>query len=280
MVGLARDRVNGPFFRHRLANFGMGRVRSSGRFSMSIVIPPFDQYQQPLIPLRGLWNAAPAEGDRFVNCEIDWLVTTKGQAVQFSLSGNSPVALSQIVALAVDNSRSGADVAFVFPDSGSELVVPAHNLGVFPVFTNALMFYAVAAGAAAGDVTIFQVLNSLPPPIPIAVSGAQNLGSLTEAALGNAVVPLIAAPINGTLNTLSISVYVETTTPNAIASIALVDGQGRNLWTQVIVAASGDQNLIFNLSGLALRFRGGVNVVIAESTLTGGLSANVYYSSP
>jgi hypothetical protein len=111
---------------------------------MPLSIPAFDQYQSPMFPLRGLWNCVPREGDKFVNVEIDWQTTTKTTCVQFSLSGNSPVALSQIVALYVDNGRSGSDVDFIFPDSGFVLTVPAHNQGMFPVLTNALMFYASA----------------------------------------------------------------------------------------------------------------------------------------
>jgi hypothetical protein len=112
-----------------------------------------------------LWNAKPPEGDRFRNAEIDW-ITTRGSltAVQFLLSDNSPIALSQIVALCVDNSRSGADVDFLFAGSGFLLTVAARTQGLYPVFSNALMFYAIAASAAAGDITTIQILNSLPPP--------------------------------------------------------------------------------------------------------------------
>ena len=78
---------------------------------MSQTIPAFVQYQQPMFPLRGLWNNAPPEGDYFINCTLDW-AAVDATAVQFSVAGNSPVALSQIVALAVDNSRCGADVDF------------------------------------------------------------------------------------------------------------------------------------------------------------------------
>jgi hypothetical protein len=132
---------------------------------MPQTVPPFPQLQAPLIPLRGLWNAKPFEADRFCNGEIDWITTTGGlTAVQFSLSGDSPVALSQIVALCVDNTRSGADVDFLFPGSGFLLSVAARTQGLYPVFSNALTFYAIAVSAAAGDITMIQILNSLPRP--------------------------------------------------------------------------------------------------------------------
>jgi hypothetical protein len=132
---------------------------------MPQTVPPFAQFQAPLILRRGLWNAKPPEGDRFCNAEIDW-ITTRGSltAVQFLLSDNSPIALSQIVALCVDNSRSGADVDFLFPSSGFLLTVAARTQGLYPVFSNALMFYAIAVSAAAGDITMIQILNSLGPP--------------------------------------------------------------------------------------------------------------------
>ena len=247
---------------------------------MPLTIPPFNQYQSPIVPLRGLWNAAPQEGDKFITAEIDWLVTTTQQAVQFAVSANSPVAFSQIAAIAADNSRCGADVQFVFSDSGFTLAVPAHEQVVAPVFTNGLMFYVIANDAVEGDTTAFCVLNSMPPTISLSPSSAQNHVSLTEANLNNGSTNIIPPPQAGTLNTLSITVYVETTTPGDLAQIALVDGTGRSLWTQVIVASDAAQNRTFDLSGLSLRFNDGVSVVISESTLGGGLTANVYYSTP
>jgi hypothetical protein len=103
---------------------------------VSITIPQFVQFQTSLFPLRGLWNSPPREGDRFVNAEIDWGSPGLSgvHCVQFLLSGNSPVAFSQIVAISVDNSRCGSDVDFIFPDSGFLLTVPAFNQGVYPSF--------------------------------------------------------------------------------------------------------------------------------------------------
>jgi hypothetical protein len=111
---------------------------------MPLQIPAFVQYQGVTPILRGLWNQKPVEGDRFISAEIDWGTlggTPPYTCVQFQLSGNSPVALSQIVALSIDNGRCGSDADFIFPDSGFVLTVAAHNQGIFPVFTNALSFY-------------------------------------------------------------------------------------------------------------------------------------------
>jgi hypothetical protein len=250
---------------------------------MPISIPAFDQYQSPLVPLRGLWNRKPAEGDRYVNAEIDWKVTTKSDAVQFSLSGNSPVSLSQIVALAVDNSRSGTDVDFIFPDSGFILTVPAHNQVVSPVFTNALMFYAVATGSVAGDICSFQIMNSMPPPIPIAPSADQNHATVTGIAVTNGTTQIIPAGVNGTLNLFSLSFPVTQGASAGIASLILADGAGHTVWNGVInVPASSVQNFQFTLPDLSLRFFNGLQFIVASSSLTAGTPAvvNVYYSVP
>ncbi len=250
---------------------------------MPLSIPAFDQYQSPMFPLRGLWNAVPPEGDKFCNAEIDWLITTKSTAVQFSLSGNSPVSLSQIVALCVDNSRSGVDVDFIFPDSGFVLTVPAHNQLVAPVFTNALMFYASAPGAIAGDSTILQILNSMPPPVPIAPSSAQNRAGVTGIAWANGTTPLIPAGINGTLNTVSLTAAIGTGGAAGQVVISLIDGSGRTVWlTQLSAPPNANVTIPVNVAGLDVRFVNGLSVVQTSMlgiTIGTGV-VNVYYSVP
>jgi hypothetical protein len=247
---------------------------------LPLTIPAFDQYQSPLVPLRGLWNTVPPEGDRYVNAEIDWLVTTKSNAVQFSLSGNSPVTLSQIAALVVDNSRSGADCDFVFPDSGFVLTVPAHNQVVTPVFTNALMFYAVASGAIAGDVTILQILNSIPPPIPIAPSSAQNHAAVTGVNPVNGSTQLIPAGVNGTLNVLSMTVGIAAPA-NFNLNVSLIDGAGHTVWINNFGGSAVPAEFEVNLASLSVRFVNGLALVVNFSTATtGSIVANAYYSTP
>jgi hypothetical protein len=226
-----------------------------------------------MFPLRGLWNSTPPEGDKFCNAEIDWLVTTKSSAVQFSLSGNSPVSLSQIVALSVDNSRSGADVDFVFPDSGFVLTVPARNQLIAPVFTNALMFYASAPGAQAGDTTVFQILNSMPPPVPIAPSTTQNHNSANFVSLTNGTTVIIPASISGTVNSYSFTVNGTT----GVFNFQLIDGVGSVIMVNTFTLPD---NTALAQSGLSMRFRNGLNGVISSSTAVGTLVGNVYYSIP
>lgn len=250
---------------------------------MPLTIPNFVQFQAPLFPLRGLWNASPPEGDRFVNAEIDWGTPglTGASCVQFQLSGNSPVAFSQIVAMSVDNSRCGSDVDFIFPDSGFILTVPAFNQGVYPVFTNALMFYANSPLAVLGDVTIVQILNSMPPPVAIQPSSEQQQAGLANLNLNtNGTTAIIPASVaGGTIDAMSITIAIASGATGA-GQLELVDGTGQILWETIVEADVGNTSI--NLTGLRLRFRNGVNAVVLGSTLTGVTFAtiNLYYSTP
>jgi hypothetical protein len=241
-----------------------------------IVVPPFVQYQTPLFPLRGLWNSPPVEGDRFVSAEINWGVTTKaGNAVQFDLSGNSPVAFSQIVAFSVDNSQCASDVEFLFPDSGYVLNVPAYNQGVYPVFTNALMFYATAAVANVGDRTVFQVLNSMPPPVAIQPTQLQTVASVAAISLtasGNT--QLIPATVSGTIKAMSISAEVGSSA--TVAGFFIQDGNGSNLWSALLNVTE-----YFSVMPIEVRFFNGLKAVVSGTSITSGqVNANIYYTVP
>lgn len=256
---------------------------------MPVIVPPFVQYQAPLTPLRGLWHQRPKEGDRFINAEINWLVTTKaGNAVQFELSGNSPVAFSQIVALCVDNSHCSVATTFLFPDSGFELVVPPYNQGLYPVITNALMFYAFATGAVVGDRTILQVLNSMPPPLSVQpflapAPAAQQSAISSLINFVNGATQIIAPAISGTLTGFAINVSATATASQGGGNLFLQDGSVKTLWTtQVAVAASQSINVPYNVSGLNLKFVNGVtfNILNATNIASGFVYVNLYYTVP
>lgn len=242
---------------------------------MPITIPAFSPYQGTLFPLRGLWFNQPEEGPRFVNAEIDWGSLGGVRAVQFSLSGNSPVAFSQIVAMSVDNSRCGSDIDFLYPDSGFVLTVPANNQGVYPVFTNALTFYAIAANAVSNDVTVIQILNSMPPPVAIQPSSEQQQISVSGTGFVNATTAIVPAGVTGTLNLLSIQIAP---TGSGTAECELRDGTNKVIWAQLVTAPG---NYVVNLSPLHLRFQNGINLIVNTSTITGGtISVNAFYSVP
>lgn len=248
---------------------------------MPFTIPPFQQFQAPLIPLRGLWNRRPPEGDRFISAEIDWRTPGIGNCVQFQLSAGV-VPISQVAALYVDNARCGSDVSFLFGDSGFVLAVPAYAEGLYPVLTNALMFYASAPSAALADITVVQILNSIPPPIPVQLGPQQQTANVAGVALNtNATTPLIPAPTSGTLNAMTISLSPNSTTAGA-ANLQLNDGTGRTLWLYHLEVPIGQSNITIPLSNLRLRFQQGLGVIISGSTgITGGFGVfNLYYSVP
>jgi hypothetical protein len=219
-----------------------------------------------------------------VLAELVWGTTGgTGNSVQFALSGNSPVALSQIAALSVDNSRCSADVQFLFPDAGFTLDTAARSLGVYPVFTNALTFYAVSPKAALGDVTVFQVLNSLPYPMTAQLPADQAASISGALAINtNATTPLITG--NGTLTAASlVASLINATASTESAALLIQDGTGKNLWsTWLVCPANTSQNVSIPISGARLKFINGLSLVVSSSTFSAGsmLSLSLYYTVP
>ena len=251
---------------------------------MPITIPPSIQYQGTLFSSPGAWNKKPPEGDRFISCEIDWGVPLHSlAAVQFTLS-NSPVEFSQIAALAVDNSRCAADVSYLFPDTGKQLTVAAGTQGIYPVITNALTFFATAPAALTGDVTVFEILNSVPPPVsitpPSLVTTAGSASAISLAAVANTV--LVAAPRSGTLQsaTIGLSIATGAAPPVQTATIQLIDGASNILWSYPLsYPASTTTSLPIELAGVRQRFVNGLNFRVQATTMTGGTATvNVYYT--
>lgn len=249
---------------------------------MPLTIPPSAAYQAPLIALPGKWNNPPPEGDNIVALEIDWGSYPPGQGVQVALSGNSPVAFSQIVAMTVDNAKCGSDIQFVFTDSSFVLQVPAHASGVYPVFTNSLTFYVIATNAGASDVTTAFVHNSMPPPVQILLSGQQNAATIVGISPANGTTQVIAPPTSGTLNGASITVDYSTGGAAARLQLELVDGNANVIWATTFSALAGTEgSQVIELSGLGVRFRNGLNLVISNSSLANNdIIANVYYTTP
>lgn len=252
---------------------------------MPLTIPPFVAYQAPLIPVATRWRTRPPEGDKLIACEIDWGVTAPvNLAVQFALNAG-PVEFSQLVAFSVDNGRNGADVDFIFPDTGKQLTIPAYSQGVYPVFTNAMTFYVLSVGAAAGDVTVFECLNSVPPPVSVLPSAEQShAGSGSVSLNANSSTPILPAGTTGTLQTVSLVLNIQTGASPAFqaVTVTLQDGTGTILWQQGFqYAASTTTVLPINQTGLRLRFVNGLNLVISGTTMTAGaVTANLYYSTP
>lgn len=245
---------------------------------MPVTIPAFVQYQEPITPVNAPWRHPPLEGDKLVNLALDWGTMGGAQhTLQVSI-GNNPVQFSQICAVYVDNRRCGVDVAFLFPDTGFLLEVPAHDQGLYPVLTNALQFYVIATGATTGDTTIAQVLNSQPPPISILPTQANNTASAVGINIaGVGAIQLIPLGVSGTLNSVMVSVAA---TALGTVGLSLVDGTGAGLWANV-AAFSGAGTAVFPLSNIDARFRNGVVFNVSPSGgITGSANANAYYQTP
>jgi hypothetical protein len=253
---------------------------------MPLTIPPFVAYQAPLIPIAGRWNKVPPEGDKMIPIEIDWAITAPaGQAVQFSLNAG-PVEFTQIVALSVDNGRNGADVSFIFPDTGRQLTVPAYSQGVYPVFTNASTFYVISESANVGDISEFEILNSMPPPVSVLPSQEQSHSASPGVDLAtNGITPIVAAGTTGTLQGFQISLTLRNLdAADHAATLFLLDGNGTVLWaTILIVPHDTAQTTSVAQSGLRLRFANGLSFSVQGSTIPVGNSyatVNAYYSVP
>lgn len=250
---------------------------------MPLTIPPFAAYQAPLIPVAARWRTPPVEGDKFIPCEIDWGVTVAaGLAVQFALNAG-PVEFTQICAFSIDNGRNGSDVSFIFPDTGKQLTVPAYAQGVYPVFTNAATFYVESSSAVTGDVTVFEILNSMPPPVSVLPSQEQSHASGGSVPLNvNATTALLPAGTVGTLQAFSLVLNIQTGAAAQSCTITLQDGTGAVLWAQGFAYPASTQTVLtINQSGLRLRFVNGLNIVISSTTMTAGaVTANLYYSTP
>jgi hypothetical protein len=238
------------------------------------------QYQAPLIALAGRWNQPPPEGDKFIPVEIDWGSYAPAKAVQIAISSWSVVEFSQVVAIGCDNSRSGADVDFLFPDTGRQLTVPAYCQGLFPVISNSLMFYVIGAVAQAGDVTVFEILNSLPPPVAVLPSQEQTHAGISGVPLfTNGTSAIVPAGTTGTVQGFS-AVLSNTGASAATAVVSLQDGAGNVIWVSTVDVQAG-QTIPISQSNLKLRFVNGLNLVISGATGTvGGINMNVYYSVP
>lgn len=249
---------------------------------MPLTIPPFVAYQSTLVPIAGRWNKAPIEGDKFIACEIDWGITVPiGQAVQFALNAG-PVEFSQIVAFSVDNGRCGGSASFLFPDTGKQLTVPSNAQGVYPVFTNSLTFYVLGENVLAGDITVFEILNSMPPPVSVLPSQLQSHASITGLSLTtNGVGVVIPAGISGTLQNFTLIVSGGSTTAG-VCDFQLVDGTGSALYHQTITVPAGYVSQSVPVTGLQARFVNGINAVVTLSSgiTAGNVSINAYYSVP
>jgi len=261
---------------------------------MPIVVPGAAvNYPSPLVAVGSYFGREPQEGRYTIPAEIDWgTMGGDDHIVAFNLQTSANTqAISQICALHVDNSACGSDVQFVFTDTQETVTIPAYEPYVLvPIFTKSLQFFVISGidneEVESGDVTRFSMLNFVPPPVVIPASSEQNAAveNLIDAATVGSV-QLVPATTSGTLEAMCI--FMQFFAASGIGTYAtwhIEDGTGK-----VIVGGRDgavdnmQQNVaIVNMTGLAVRFQGGLKFVIDDSTVTAGstYSANVYYRTP
>jgi len=258
---------------------------------MSLTVPPAKNYTSPLASVPTVWDSTPVEGNRMIVCEIDWgTMGGTNNCVNINLQNNSYANFSQIVALAVDNSQSGADIQFIFPDTAETTTVPAYTpKTIVPVFTNMTQFYVSAPNASTEDISRFSIHNSLPPPVSIPTTQEQNVAAVNSIGISTSgSQAVVASSINGTMEALYIQHALNADAAGANVVWTLKDGTGKTVavGTDVVGYASGTEQTSvgesFTLSGINVRFNQGLVFSWTSNQILGGsfYSVNAYYRTP
>lgn len=217
----------------------------------------------------------PAEGKRYVPIEIDW--DGNGTTYELNMQGLTTQTFSQLVMFDVDNSKSGAPVTFYFPDSSDTLVVPSESGGLFPVFTGGLTFYAAAPNAFVTDVTRLRALNyrqepiALPPPEFSQTAAALNLTA-------GGTTAILPPSVSGTLTSYNANLTMVGGGGVGSVQVALVDHATSQVIDQGELITSGTNavsGIILNTSDVAIRFAGGLDVVVTVGGVAPSFAANV-----
>lgn len=255
---------------------------------MPYQVPPAVNYPTPLVAIPSLVNRTPPDGERMVPVEIDWgTMGGTDHCVAINLQNNATSNFSQIVALSIDNSDCGADIRFVFPDTGETTTIPAYSPKVIiEVFTSMTQFFVVAGfnseQVLTGDQTRFSILNFMPPPIAVPVTQEQAISAVSANAT-QATTQLVPTTEDGTLE----QAYCTFTTYSSVAGNAdwnLQDGTGKTIGIGR-VANEGSfktQLVIFQLVNAAIRFSGGIVLNINNNGLDASTqwNMNLYYRKP
>lgn len=248
---------------------------------MPLIVPVSVNYPGPLVSMPDRWPITPPEGPRSVGLYIAWgSMGGSGKSIAVDVGGNAPAAVSQIVALTVDNSQSGADVSFLFTDTQQTVTVPAYESGTFPVFTAGTAFYISAPAALAIDATSVVVHNVVPPIGSIPKTEFQAVAVVTGAAPTSGTTQVIAAGVTGSISALQIGLNVNATAAWT-STILLQDGNGNNV---AYAEAGGGGDLVIsllNLTNMQVRFQNGLKAIVNSTGTPGGsYGINIYYRTP
>lgn len=249
----------------------------------NITVPPAVNYLSPLVAVPSIVLRPPKEGDKLINCEIDW--GTQGgsdNCVSINLQNNATLEFSQIVALSVDNSACAADIQFVFPDTGNTLTVPAYAPSlIIEVFTNQTQFFVISPSAQPEDVTRFAILNHLPPPVAVPFTvEQQTLSSNNITADGSGTNQLLPDTISGTLENLQVFRCGPIAT-GGTQFFVIKDGTGAVLTSGQFSTAVDNINVILlNLDNMHIRFNDGLVFTQSGADLGGAYIVNGLYRAP
>jgi hypothetical protein len=286
---------------HRLALAAILAATLTGGDPMpALQVPPGAvNYQGQLYPLPSLirqpgFPGTPpaAKPDSVVPFGITWSTDAgANNAVFVDLkSGQGGVdPINQIIAVYVDNIKSNVDVSMLFLDTQFNLTIPAKSQGLYPVATNQTQFFLSAPGAAAGDVTFFQVFNFMPPPVAIAESFLAANQTLAGGIVltGGSTTTIIPAGINGIVTAISLdAIGITPGAANGQVAWTLQDdvpGPPHVVIVQSQIFSRTGSNIdnlkLFQLSNLNIPFHNGLQMVIATggtAPTAGTMYGNIY----
>jgi hypothetical protein len=254
---------------------------------MAFAVPVAVNYQSPLLFIPSRLNNEPSEGPGLISCEIDWgVMGGANNTVDVNPQTNTanPQSISQITSLSIDNSQCGAPVTFLFPDTQYTLTIPAYlPAAVFPVFTNATQFFVSSPLAETEDVTRFQILNFVPPPVVIPQATQQEAENFNDVPIDGATSQVLVGPtISGTIE--GITVYCTITSAGATATdrIKIVDGNNNIVAASQINVTSGQavNTFVIQLNPARIRFQGGLTFEQSGGNPGGFFSITLLFQTP
>lgn len=164
---------------------------------MSLAIPaPQSVYRGNYASLPAATLKPPVEGNRTIPVSITWASAglAPNYCIEFNARQQQTLAINQIAAIHVDNSKCSSSMHIGFLDTQFEILIGPNAVGFYPVVTNALEFFAwIDLNPGPTDVTILQVLNFLPPPILFGTQlGGTGVGTVREV---DTAAPITGGPI-------------------------------------------------------------------------------------
>lgn len=238
-------------------------------------------FGNPIPVFNSLAYRDPKEGKCYMPVNIAW--DGNGTTEHINLRGTASQPFSQIVMMAVDNSESGADISFYFPDTTFTLDVPAGSAGLFPVFTGQLDFYASSPAAISTDQTFIQVLNYRQEPVTNPAPESHSATGSGQFSLTTHSVQLLAT--SGTVTGYDVTVSATSAAGGQVV-IELHDSQGATIAEGGVTLLAGQSfnGPLLSLTGINYRVPQGVALIV---TLVSGafdagsfVSATVFFRKP